>query len=120
MTKNKFYKLFRKFFHLALTTNEHARREGLLALEESLGEYKNNQADIFRYGMRFVIDGTESAIIEKILTNIIEQETDKYTKLLKTIQKEAIMSIQNGLNPRLTAALINSYTDKPVEWDFND
>ena len=93
---------------------EKARREGLLALEESLDYDKIGERAIFEYGIRLVIDGTDKGIIEKILSNIIAQEKDEYSRLLKTIQKEAVLMIQEGLNPRLLFCLLNSYTDIPL------
>jgi flagellar motor component MotA len=97
-----------------LNCSEKARREGLLALEEDLDEEKANGRDIFEYGIRFVVDGTDSVLIEKILSNIIAQEKDEYLRILKTIQKEAVLAIQEGLNPRILVHLLTSYTDIPL------
>jgi flagellar motor component MotA len=38
-------------------------------------------------------------------------------KTLKTIQKEAVLMIQNGMNPRMLCAALNSYTGIPLEED---
>jgi hypothetical protein len=38
----------------------------LLALEDELDQKKINDRDIFAYGIRFVADGTDAEIIEKI------------------------------------------------------
>jgi flagellar motor component MotA len=97
-----------------LSCSEKARREGLLALEESLDKEKADEREIFEYGMRFVVDGTDSALIEKILSNIIAQEKDEYSRILKTIQKEAVLGIQEGLNPRILIHLLTSYADIPL------
>jgi flagellar motor component MotA len=101
----------------ALNCSERARREGLLALEEEITDEKVEERDIFEYGLRFVVDGTDNEMVEKILSNIIEQEEDKQMKILKTIQKEAVLMIQAGINRRLFYALLNSYTDIALKDD---
>jgi flagellar motor component MotA len=93
---------------------EKARREGLLALEESFNQEKIDERDIFAYGLSFVVDGTDRALIEKILSNIIAQEKDEYARILKTIQKEAVLGIQEGLNSRILIHLLTSYADIPL------
>jgi flagellar motor component MotA len=100
-----------------LAFSEKARRGGLLALEEESDREKINERDVFEYGMRFVIDGTVREVIEKILSNIIEQEKNEYRHILKTIQKEAVLMIQEGSNPRLLHAVLNSYTDITLKED---
>jgi hypothetical protein len=78
-----------------------------------------SKRDIFMYGMRFSLDGTDSSIIDKILSNIINQEKDELTKRFKEIQLEAILSIQAGENTRILREKIYSYNDNyvPVEDD---
>ena len=98
----------------ALTTSIMAHREGLLALENSLDSDKVANRDIFDYGLRFAVDGTDTEFTDKILSNLIKQEKDEYQITLKTIQKEAVLAIQEGLNPRMLAYLLNSYTDIPL------
>jgi len=95
----------------ALKSSEKARRGGLLALEEDLDEEKVNKRDIFEYGLRFVVDGTDGRLIRSVLENIINQENDKYKKTLINIQKEAVLSIQAGDNPRVIFNKLNSFTD---------
>jgi len=93
---------------------EKARREGILALEEDFDQEKINARDIFEYGLGFVTDGTDPVLIEKILSNIIAQEKDEYSRILKIIQKEAVLGIQEGLNPRIMVHLLTSYADIPL------
>ena len=117
MNREEFIAAYTDVFTQAYTWAEKARREGLLALEELISDDKYKNRDIFSYGMRFVVDGTDSEIINKILSNIITQEEDHYRRVLKTIQKEALLAIQEGWNPRLLVALMNSYTDMSLEED---
>lgn len=114
MTNDEFYEEFYVIYRRAIDFAERARREGLLALEKDIFSDKAENRDIFEYGMRFVVDGTDKELIDKILSNIINQEKDDFSKTLKTIQKEAVLSIQSGDNPRILLAILNSYTNIPL------
>jgi flagellar motor component MotA len=117
MTRDEFVKKYTEIVGHALHCSEKARREGLLALEEESDQKKTDDRDVFEYGLRFVIDGADKEIIEKILSNIIKQEKDEDMRTLKTIQKEAVLMIQEGINPRLIYSVLNSYTDIAIKED---
>jgi flagellar motor component MotA len=117
MNRSEFVKSYADIVQRALNFSEKARIKGLLAVEEELDHKKADERDIFEYGMRFVIDGIDYDIIEKILLNIIKQEKDENAYLLKSIQKEAVLMIQVGTHPRLIYALLNSYTDITISDD---
>ncbi|MCL2128736.1 MAG: hypothetical protein FWH35_00085 [Treponema sp.] len=117
MNYEEFKQAFYDEFRQALALSEKAWREGLLSLEEDILEKdktKCEQRDVLFYGLRFAIDGTDKEIIEKILSNLVNQEKDEYLHLLKTIQKEAVLSILSGYSPRILFAVLNSYTDIPL------
>jgi flagellar motor component MotA len=114
MNRTEFVESFVLFLQKALDCSNKARREGLLALDEGLDPEKVDERDIFEYGLRFVVDGTDAEIIEKVLSNIVAQEKDEDLRLLKTIQEEAVLGIQSGLNPRMLFWVLNSYTDIPL------
>ena len=114
MNRTEFIESFLLILQKALDCSNKARREGLLALEEGLDTEKVDERDIFEYGLRFVVDGTDAEIIEKVLSNIVAQEKDEDLRLLKTIQEEAVLGIQSGLNPRILFSVLNSYTDIPL------
>ena len=115
MNRDEFIKAYHDFIDTALGAAAKARREGLLALDGDVDREKAGQRDIFHYGLQFAVDGAASEIIDKIITNIAAQEKDEYTRLLKTIQKEAVMCIQQGYNPNLLHCVLNSYTDLPIK-----
>jgi flagellar motor component MotA len=117
MTRDKFVEKYYDIARHALAFSEKARREGLLALENELDQEKVNNRDIFEYGIRFVVDGAGREIVEKILTNLVKQEKDENIHTLKTIQKEAVLAIEEGINPRILQALLNSFTDIPLSED---
>jgi len=45
------------------------------------------------------------------LSNITNQEEDKYARLLMEVKKEAVLSIQRGDNTRIIAYKLNALTD---------
>jgi flagellar motor component MotA len=117
MNRSEFVEQYYKIVERVLHFSEKSRREGLLSMEEELCDEKANARDILVYGLRFVIDGTDCEIIRDILSNIISQEKDEQQQILKNIQKEAVLSIQAGENPRLLYAKLNSFTDIPLNED---
>jgi len=117
MNHDEFVKKYYDIVRRAMEFSEKARREGLLALEEKFDKEKIDDRDIFEYGIRFVIDGTDQEFIDKLLSNIINQEKDENTRALKTIQKEAVLRIQEGMNRRQLYAMLNSYTDISLRED---
>jgi flagellar motor component MotA len=117
MTKDEFIKQYTVFAPHAVRMAIKARKEGLLALENCLNDEKVNNRDIFEYGLRFVIDGIDAEWINELLSNIIDQEKDEYTRLFKLIQKGAVLRIQEGSNARIMAHFLNSYTDLSLDKD---
>ena len=118
MNQTEFVEQYQNIVKKALECSNKARREGLLSLEDSLLDYEKADArDIFEYGLRFVVDGVDSEIINGILSNIIRHEKDEYMRILKNIQQEAVLSIQAGENPRLMFAKLNSFTDISLSED---
>jgi flagellar motor component MotA len=114
VNKDEFVEAFYAVFERALFWSYKARREGLLALEEAFDNGKVDNRDVLEYGMRFVVNGTDVSIVDKVLSNIVGQEKDEYQALLKTIQKEAVLAMREVMNPYLFVALLNSYTDIPL------
>ena len=73
-----------------------ARSEGLLALEDLVDEPKVRRRDIFEYGMHLVLEGTDSEIIDSILSNLLAQERGEGSRRLGAIQKEAVLGVRTG------------------------
>jgi len=90
------------------------RFQGFFELEKHFDREKIDNRDIFEYGMSFALDGTDDSVIDKILSNIIKQEKNEQQIVLKTIQKEAVLLLHGFANPSRIAALLNSYTDIPL------
>jgi flagellar motor component MotA len=117
MTRDEFVSKYTDIAKRALEYSEKARKKGLLSLEDDLDQAKINARDIFEYGMRFVIDGVDWALIDEILTNIIKQEKDEDMLILKNTQKDAVFMIQGRLNPELLCAVLNAHTDITLQED---
>ena len=117
MNRTEFVEQYAVLMKQVLALAEKARREGLLSLNSNCDPEKVSERSILEYGLSFVIDGTDASLIEKILSNIIAQEKDEYTRIYKTIQKEAVLEIQQGLNPRMLYFILNSLTDISLKDD---
>ena len=117
MTHDEFITEYHRVAARAIQLSDKARREGLLAMEDIIDKEKMMQRDILEYGVRFVVDGTDGSLLKNILSNIIEQEDDKYTRQLMTIKAEAVLSLQAGDNTRIMRYKLNSLTELSLEND---
>lgn len=77
----------------AVRFGEKARREGILALDEDI-ESVDDQ--FMKCGLRLLVDGSDYKGIDEILSLRISVEPDGYARRLRTIQKEAVLSIHAG------------------------
>jgi flagellar motor component MotA len=115
MDKAEFEKEYRELVKRAYRLSIKARKEGLPALGGGLNEERSSPAsparDVLELGLRLAADQAEAALIDKILSNIIDQERDSYKKLLMVLKKEVVLSIRNNMNHRIMMAVINSYVD---------
>ncbi|GHV51631.1 hypothetical protein AGMMS49579_07360 [Spirochaetia bacterium] len=98
--------VYHKIVKMTCDFSNRSRREGLLSLEENLEEIRRD--DIYHIGLYLVVEGTDTSIIDDILSNLIEHETDHYKKTLKRIILEAVLSIQAGDNTLCTILKLNS------------
>jgi flagellar motor component MotA len=117
MTREDFAAQYRTIAERAMSLNQLRRTEGILALEKALDPKKVNDRDIFEYGLSFVVDGIDRAIIDMFLSKLVAQEKDEDLRRLKTIQKEAVIALADRHDPRMLAALLNSHTDIPITDD---
>jgi len=115
MTHDEFIVEYQKLAPRIFQLYETSRKCGLLALGKMIDGKKAGQRDILEYSIRFIVDGTEPKLLERIFSNLIRQEEDKYTHRLMEIKKEAALGLQEGLNPRIYLVLLNSYTD--IAWE---
>ena len=74
------------------------RKRGDLELYDCLDENALKQRDIFELGLKLVADGTDSDYIVLVLSNMVNMEQNETARRFKTIQKEAVLRIHEGLN----------------------
>ena len=114
MTKDEFNKAYFDFAEQALSLAAKARKNGILDLAGDIDLGKAGNRDIFHYGLQFAVKGINQTLIETILTNIISLDTDEYSRRFKTMQKEAVLHIQDGISPEMLHYILNSLTDIPI------
>ncbi|GHU66165.1 hypothetical protein FACS189447_06450 [Spirochaetia bacterium] len=103
-----------QFILHAIEYSEKTWRKGLLIMEKLLDREMIAARDIFEYGMIFVIDGENASFIDKILTNLIERETDPVKRNLCQAKKEAVLSIHAGDSPRILAMKLLSFFEDDI------
>ena len=114
MTQKDFAEQAAQIVRRACEVREEAQNEGLLGVEKNLDALKIKSRDIFEYGMRFVIDGTDPEIIRGILSSLISQEPDAQKRRLKEMQKDAVLGIQAGDNRRVLLLTLMSRINDPA------
>ena len=105
MTRKKFIAEYTQFIQLAIKLADKSQQEGLLSLENEIEDIAD---EYFKNGLRLVVDGTAPRLIDEIMTNRIANEKDKYTRILKTVQKRAVLGIQAGESFRVFYNVLKS------------
>jgi len=96
--------------------SEKARREGLPALEESIDAQKADIQDVFEYGIRLAVDGADELRINEALSGLIDGERDEDARRLKTMQKEAVLSIHAGENTIIVEfSMVSRISDRELK-----
>jgi len=114
MKDDTFIQQYKNIVEKAVFVSGKAKSEGLSALKELI-ESDANKRNVFEYGLRLAIDGEDKKIIEKILTNLVNLETNDEEKLLKNIEKDAVLAIQEGMETKTLELLLDSYVDIEAE-----
>jgi flagellar motor component MotA len=68
MTREEFIPEYCKVSARAVQFSEKARKEGLLGLDDLIDFEKADRRDIFEYGLKFVVDGTDFSLIRDLLS----------------------------------------------------
>jgi flagellar motor component MotA len=93
MNRKTFISEYTRLLTLAMKLSDKSLQHGIAALE---GEIEDIGDELFKQGLRFAVDGTEPRLIDEIMTNRISHEKDKEQRILKTVQKRAVLGIQAG------------------------
>ena len=83
-------KLVEKLYELS----EKARREGILSLEEVIGELDDK---FLQSGLRLVVDGTDAEIIKNLMENEINAMNERHARWLKMIDAWAKLAPGFGM-----------------------
>jgi len=101
---NAYYRLVK----IILRFKAKAWRQGILALEDELDYFAD---DLFKQGMRLVLDGTDHDIIRQILTIKLEREHNFYRRKLMEVATEGILSIQASDDDLIMVLQLSSLVD---------
>ena len=105
MNRKTFIAEYTRLIQLAIALADKSQQQGLLSLETEIEDIAD---EYFKNGLRLVVDGTAPRLIDEIMTNRIANEKDKYTRLLKTVQKRAVLGIQAGESFRVFYNVLKS------------
>lgn len=92
-------RLSAEMIEILVCLGEKARRDGILSLQDDLPLVDD---DFLTHGLRFIIDGTDPELIEKMLKTRIDSFVHEYERRLSLILT-GLMGIQAGDNPRILA-----------------
>ena len=108
MTRKKFIDEYTSILQRAIALASKSQQQGLLSLETEIEDIAD---EYFKQGLRFVVGGTAPRLIDEIMTNRIANEKDKYSSLLKTVQKRAVLGILAGEPFRVFYHVLKSIPD---------
>jgi hypothetical protein len=117
-----FKKAINKILTRTLMLNNKIRCEGFKTLQNEIDIESAAVHEILEYGMLLAYAELPAEEIDLILTRCVESEKNPVKKRLKRIEKEAVMSINAGNNPRITIMILLSVSgmlpcinDKKIE-----
>ena len=108
MNRKQFIDEYRNLLKIAIALAVKAKEKGIASLEDEIEDIDD---ELFREGLRFVVDEVEPRFIDEIMSNKIAHEKDKQMRLLKTVEKRAVLGIQAGENPYILLKVLCSYID---------
>ena len=106
-----------RFIKRALKLHKIFRKEGLLALEKHLDREAVAARDVYDYGLSLVIDGWDGPVIDKIIGNLIERETDPVRKNLAEAKNAATTAIYRNESQRILYKYFCAFFDKSITHD---
>jgi len=107
-----------RFIKRATALSKIAWEESLFSLEKLLDHNGIAARDIFELGLTFVVDGTDSEEIDKILSIMITHETDPVRKNLALAKKDAVLMLNKGYNHVITEVALLAYFDESITKDL--
>ena len=119
MTRKKFIVEYTRFIKRAEKLAFKAQEHGASSLDS---ETEDIDDELFKEGLRLVVDEVEPRFIDEVLSNRIAHEKDKNIRLFKTIQKRAVLGIQAGENVRILMCVLQSLAGltQKEEWKIKE
>ena len=111
MTRKSFIIRYTAFVELAMKLANIAKRDGIESLGQVVEDFDETEK-VFKEGLRLMLDVDDPApLMNEILTNMTSHEKDKYMRLYMTVQKRAVMGIQNGEGSHILYKVLVSLVD---------
>jgi len=102
----------------AYDLNIKGRKQGLSGLINNIDTEGLKNRDVFELGIQLLSDGVNPDFINNTLSNMINIEQNEFIRRLKTIQKEAVLRIHEGLNSWLLLHILLSYVSENEKKDI--
>ena len=112
MNEKQFISTITGFITIAIKLNNKRLENGLGSLEI---EVEDLDDEYFRKGLRFIIDGVDSKIIDEIFSNYLSFEKDSYKNICMNMVKRTVLGIQEGLSNRDLFFILCSMTGLPLK-----
>jgi hypothetical protein len=81
--------------------------QGVLEIENHLDDI-NDEYEFMKLCFRFILDGNDEDVIERIMSNYIERTHNHDLKIIKEIQLKGILYIQKGMNTNELMFIVTS------------
>jgi flagellar motor component MotA len=109
-----------RFLRRAFALSKKSREEGIFSLEKCLDHDGIAARDVFEYGLPFVIDGLAYEEIDKILSALVNHETDPVRKNLSLTKKEAVLMIRAGYRTGFLMERLIAYFDDSIAQNLRE
>jgi len=91
-----------------------SHRENWLEIEKKLDKECIAARDVFEYGLFLMVECWNYKDIEKVLTILVNNETDPARKNFALAKKDAVRMIYEGDNPLIVKQTLSAYFDDDI------
>jgi hypothetical protein len=114
MNRKKFITEYTRFAQFTMKMAHKAKRRGIESLGDEVEDIDETEK-VFKEGLRLILDKADPALVNEILSNTIAHEKDKYMRLYMTIQKRAVLGLQNGESTYILSKVLGSLAGLTVK-----
>ncbi|MDX1957189.1 MAG: hypothetical protein SFU98_01380 [Leptospiraceae bacterium] len=97
---------FETLSEILIILSEISRRSGLLDIEVYIEKIHD---EFIRTSLQIIVDGTEPKVVSQVCKNFVQKNTQNYNRQLEAVS-QAILGIQEGLNPHILTLILKSAT----------